>query len=158
VGLRAAQRRPILPTWARSRTEATEMARWAAGFVAHTGAYHLARTPAYAAKLAARAPRGTLRVTGGWLRWLLDLEGEPVRQAAVRQEDAEAYLKLARQRDRRVRWRATLTCLLTLTAILAGVGLLLAHRWPAGRPSPWWSRCWGWRGRRRTGRCWTPPW
>jgi DNA segregation ATPase FtsK/SpoIIIE, S-DNA-T family len=133
-GLRAAQRRPILPAWLRSRHELAEMAGWAVGFVAHTGAYHLARTPTYAGKLLARAPRGAARLTGGWLQWLLDLEGEPVRQATVRAQDAEAYLKLARQRDRRVRWRATLTCLLVLAGVLAGLGLLLAPsaaRWVA---------------------------
>jgi DNA segregation ATPase FtsK/SpoIIIE, S-DNA-T family len=133
-GLRAAQRRPILPAWARSRAELGEMAGWAVGFAAHTSAYHLARTPTYAGKLLARAPRGTARLAGGWLRWLLDLEGEPVRQATVRAQDAEAYLKLARQRDRRVRWRATLSCLLVLAGVLAGLGLLLAPpaaRWAA---------------------------
>jgi S-DNA-T family DNA segregation ATPase FtsK/SpoIIIE len=131
AGLRAARRRPILPPWLRASGELREVARWAAGFVAHTSGYHLVRTPTYAGRLAARAPCGAARVTGGWLRWLLDLEGEPVRQATVRAQDAEAYLKLARQRDRRVRWRATLTCLL-LPAMAAGaVVVLLAP--PAGR-------------------------
>src|SRR6266545_2139833 len=125
-GLRAARRRPIVPAWARSRAELAEVARWAAGFATHTSAYHLARTPTYASRLLARTPRGAARVTGGWVRWLLDLEGEPVRQATVRAQDAEAYLKLARQRDRRVRWRATLTCLLLAALAIAGVALLLA--------------------------------
>jgi S-DNA-T family DNA segregation ATPase FtsK/SpoIIIE len=134
AGLRAAQRRPILPTWLRSSGEFREVGRWAAGFVAHTSGYHLARAPVYAGRLAARAPRGTARVTGGWLRWLLDLEGEPVRQATVRAQDAEAYLKLARQRDRRVRWRALVTTALLATLALAGAALLLAPpptRWAA---------------------------
>jgi S-DNA-T family DNA segregation ATPase FtsK/SpoIIIE len=134
AGLRAAQRRPILPPWLRSRTELAALARWAAGFAAHTSAYHLTRSPAYAGRLAARAPRGSARLLAGWLRWLLDLEGEPVRQACVRAQDAEAYLKLARQRDRRVRWRATLTVLLTVVAVLATITLLIAPpatRWAA---------------------------
>jgi S-DNA-T family DNA segregation ATPase FtsK/SpoIIIE len=126
AGLRAAQRRPILPAWLRASGEFREVARWAAGFVAHTSAYHLTRTPVYAGRLVARAPRGAARVTGGWLRWLLDIEGEPVRQATVRAQDAEAYLKLARQRDRRVRWRATLTCLLLVALAGAIIGLALA--------------------------------
>jgi S-DNA-T family DNA segregation ATPase FtsK/SpoIIIE len=130
-GLRAAQRRPIVPAWLRSRAELGEVARWAAGFAAHTSAYHLARTPKYAGKLVARAPRGAARVTGGWLRWLLDLEGEPVRQATVRAQDAEAYLKLARQRDRRVRWRAAVTTMLLAALMIAGGALLLAP--PAAR-------------------------
>ncbi len=125
-GLRAAQRRPVVPAWLRSRAELGEVCRWAAGFVAHTSAYHLARTPKYAGKLVARAPRGAARVTGGWLRWLLDLEGEPVRQATVRAQDAEAYLKLARQRDRRVRWRAAVTTMMLAALAVGGVVLLLA--------------------------------
>ncbi len=124
LGLRAAQRRPVVPAWLRSRAELGEVCRWAAGFAAHTSAYHLARTPKYAGKLVARAPRGAARVAGGWLRWLLDLEGEPVRQATVRAQDAEAYLKLARQRDRRVRWRAAVTSML-LVALAVGGGVLL---------------------------------
>jgi S-DNA-T family DNA segregation ATPase FtsK/SpoIIIE len=134
AGLRAAQRRPILPAWARSSAELGEVCRWAVGFVAHTSGYHLAHSPVYAGRLAARAPRGAARVTGGWLRWLLDVEGEPVRQATVRAQDAEAYLKLTRQRDRRVRWRALVTSLLLGAIAMVGVGLLLAPpllRWAA---------------------------
>src|SRR6266545_790263 len=125
-GLRAAQRRPILPAWLRSRAELGEACRWALGFAAHTSGYHLARGPVYAGRLAARAPRGSARVLAGWLRWLLDLEGEPVRQGVVRAQDADAYLKLARQRDRRVRWRATLSILVLAALGLAGMVLLLA--------------------------------
>jgi DNA segregation ATPase FtsK/SpoIIIE, S-DNA-T family len=131
AGLRAAERRPILPAWLRSRTELGQVCRWAASFAAHTSAYHLTRTPTYAGRLAARAPRGVARLLGGWLRWLLDLEGESVRQATVRAQDADAYLKLARQRDRRVRWRATLTLLLAVAAVLATITLLVAP--PAAR-------------------------
>ena len=134
AGLRAAERRPILPAWLRSRAELGQACRWAASFAAHISAYHLTRTPTYAGRLAARAPRGSARLLGGWLRWLLDLEGEPVRQATVRAQDAEAYLKLARQRDRRVRWRATLTLLLLAVAVLATITLLVAPptaRWAA---------------------------
>jgi DNA segregation ATPase FtsK/SpoIIIE, S-DNA-T family len=126
AGLRAAQRRPILPPWLGSRAELTALARWAAGYLAHTSAYHLTRSPAYVGRLAARAPRGAARLLAGWLRWLLDLEAEPVRQATVRAQDAEAYLKLARQRDRRVRWRATLSCLLAAASVVVAVAFLLA--------------------------------
>jgi DNA segregation ATPase FtsK/SpoIIIE, S-DNA-T family len=84
AGLRAVQRRPILPAWLRSRAELSALARWAASFAAHASAYHLTRGPVYAGRLAARAPRGAARLLAGWLRWLLDLEAEPVRQATVR--------------------------------------------------------------------------
>lgn len=62
-------------------------------FVGHVAAYHSLRLPKYAGKLALRAPRGLWKVIGGLFRWLLDLEGEAVRQATVRSEDSEAYLK-----------------------------------------------------------------
>jgi DNA segregation ATPase FtsK/SpoIIIE, S-DNA-T family len=134
AGLRAAERRPILPAWLRSRAELAGVSRWAAGYAAHTSGYHLARSPVYAGRLAARAPRGAARVLAGWLRWLFDLEGEPVRQGVVRAQDADAYLKLARQRDRRVRWRATLSALLVTALGALGLALLLAPpplRWAA---------------------------
>jgi len=134
AGLRAAERRPILPAWLRSRAELAEVVRWAAGFAAHTSGYHLARSPVYAGRLAVRAPRGAARTLAGWLRWLFDLEAEPVRQGVVRAQDADAYLKLARQRDRRVRWRATVSAGLLTALGLAGMVLLLAPpllRWAA---------------------------
>ena len=134
AGWRAAERRPILPAWLRSRAELAEVTRWAAGFAAHTSSYHLARSPVYGGRLAARTPRGSARVLAGWLRWLFDLEGEPVRQAIVHAQDADAYLKLARQRDRRVRWRATVSTLLLAALGLVGMVLLLAPplvRWAA---------------------------
>src|SRR5206468_2470781 len=129
AGLRAAERRPILPAWLRSGRELGDMARWAAGFAAHVSGYHLCRLPVYGGRLAARAPRGAARVTAGWLRWLLDVEGEPVRHAVVRAEDADAYLKLVRQRDRRVRWRAVVTTVLLAGLAAAGVILALASPW-----------------------------
>jgi DNA segregation ATPase FtsK/SpoIIIE, S-DNA-T family len=45
AGLRAAQRRPILPAWLRSRAELAEVSRWVAGYAAHSTGYHLARAP-----------------------------------------------------------------------------------------------------------------
>src|SRR6266511_6087690 len=58
AGLRAAERRPIIPAWLRSPREAREMAAWALGFVAHRSLYHLVRLPVYAERLAARSPHG----------------------------------------------------------------------------------------------------
>ncbi|MGC5053573.1 cell division protein FtsK [Micromonospora sp. DT48] len=128
AGFRDAQRRPILPGWLRSRTEFTGNLAWAAGLTAHTAGYHLLRVPKYAGKLAWRAPVGVYRVTRGYTRWLFDLEGEPVRQSVVRAaidrpEEARLYQTLARQRDRRVRWRG-LTAVPTAVVLLVGLGLL----------------------------------
>jgi S-DNA-T family DNA segregation ATPase FtsK/SpoIIIE len=129
AGLRAGTRRPIIPAWLRSPQDLRDIVRWALSFAAHTSAYHLTRTPKYAAKLTARSPRGAWRVLLGGTRWLFDLEGEPVRQATVRLQDPEAYLKVSRQRDRRVRWRG-MVALFTLGATLAGgIALVLLPAW-----------------------------
>jgi S-DNA-T family DNA segregation ATPase FtsK/SpoIIIE len=56
------------------------------------------------------------------MRWVADREGEPVRLAAVRREDAAEYLKLSRQRDGRVRLRTLVAAL----ALFTGLGLALA--------------------------------
>lgn len=129
ASFRDAERVPIVPSSLKSRTEFAGNLAWAAGFGAHALAYHGLRLPKYAGRIAFRTPRGAVRVIGGYVRWLFDLEGEPVRQATVRTEDAETYIKLARQRDRRVRWRGiTAVGLLALLTVVA-VWLVLAPAW-----------------------------
>ena len=135
AGLRAAQRRPIVPAWLLAERAAAQMARWAAGYVAHTSAYHLTRGPAYGPAGRPR-PRGTARLLAGWLRWLLDLEAEPVRQATVR----------ARTPRPTSSWPANATggsaggppssCLLAAAVVLAAITLLAARRPPLVRPGP----------------------
>jgi S-DNA-T family DNA segregation ATPase FtsK/SpoIIIE len=129
AGLRAGQRRPIVPAWLRSRQELRDNARWAAGHLGHTAAYHATRTPKYAARLATRSPRGAARVSRTFVRWLFDLEGEPARQYTVRKEDPETYLKLAKQRDRRVRWRGMVAVFILGALLAGGITLALVPAW-----------------------------
>jgi S-DNA-T family DNA segregation ATPase FtsK/SpoIIIE len=120
--LAGARRRAVVPVWLRSMAELKTAAAWVARHYAHAAGYHALRAPVYAARLALQAPTGTARFIGGTVRWVADHEGEPVRLAAVRREDAAEYLKLSRQRDGRVRLR-------TLVAVLAmfiGLGSALA--------------------------------
>ncbi|MFF0762290.1 cell division protein FtsK [Streptomyces sp. NPDC003737] len=120
--LAGAKRRAVIPPWLRSVSELKTASGWVARHYAHTAGYHALRAPVYAARLALQAPTGAARFVGGTMRWVADREGEPVRLAAVRREDAAEYLKLSRQRDGRVRLR-------TLVAVLAmfiGVGAALA--------------------------------
>ncbi|MFF2144462.1 cell division protein FtsK [Kitasatospora sp. NPDC058190] len=114
--VQAEKRRPVVPAWLRSKAEFQAAARWTVGHYAHTIAFHAARLPAYAGKLAVRSPRGASRAMREFRRWTRDLEGEPIRAYAVATEDAELYLKLTRQRDRRVAARGWLTVLYALTA------------------------------------------
>lgn len=114
--IQGAARRDVLPAWARSRPEFVTGARWVAGYAGHVAAYHAVRAPWYGVRLALRAPMGGAKFVGGTLRWLVDAEGEPLRQATANAGNAAVgeYLKLCRQRDRRVRWR-------TLVAVVSGV-------------------------------------
>lgn len=114
-------RRPIVPLWLRSRREAMETLKWAGEYAAYVAGYQLARTPLYAGRLAMRAPRGLARLIGGMVRWTFDLEGEPVRLTAVQKADPEAYLKLSRQRDSRVRLRVWVSGTALVTLLIAAI-------------------------------------
>ncbi|MFD8596128.1 cell division protein FtsK [Kitasatospora sp. NPDC059646] len=118
-------RRPILPAWLLSKSELAAQTRWAAGHVGHSLAYHAVRSPLYAAKLAARSPRGAARTLSFLGRWAADAEGQPLRAAAARREDAELYLKLCRQRDNRVRLRGIITLLGSVFGLAAVIVLLV---------------------------------
>jgi DNA segregation ATPase FtsK/SpoIIIE, S-DNA-T family len=131
TAVRASQRQPIIPPWLRSRRELRAAVGWLAGHLAHTAAYHATRSPKYAARLAVRAPRGAARLLAGTLRWTLDAEGAPARQAALRRDDVEQYLKLSRQRDDRVRLRSTITTIAATAVLLVLLIVLLG---------PWWAR------------------
>ncbi|MFE8013454.1 cell division protein FtsK [Streptomyces antibioticus] len=120
--LAAARRRPVVPAWLRSLAELKTASAWVARHYAHAAGYHALRTPVYAARLALQAPTGAARFVGGTMRWVADREGEPVRLAAVRREDAAEYLKLSRQRDGRVRLRT----LVTVLGMFIGLGTALA--------------------------------
>jgi S-DNA-T family DNA segregation ATPase FtsK/SpoIIIE len=117
--LAARQWRPIIPVWLRSWSDLRAAVWHLVRFVAHVVGYHAIRGPLYGLRLLLRFPAGAWRCLRGFIRWLLDIEGHSVRVAMARDEDADHYLKLCRQRDRRVRFRATLTA--TASAVLAGM-------------------------------------
>lgn len=127
--LRSAQRRPILPAWAKSKADAKDALKVTGGHVAYSTTYHLTRVPKYAIKLVVRSPVGAVRTIGGTVRWLFDAPGEPVRQTAVRHADAAEYLALVRHRDHRVRWRGIVTAAAMIAAIVAAVAVVSADEW-----------------------------
>ncbi|MFF9749035.1 cell division protein FtsK [Streptomyces albidoflavus] len=120
--LAGAHRRSVVPVWLRSLAELRTAAAWVARHYAHSVGYHALRSPVYALRLTLQAPTGAARFVGGTMRWVADREGEPVRLAAVRREDAAEYLKLSRQRDGRVRLRT----LVAVLAMFTGLGAALA--------------------------------
>ncbi len=121
LAVKTRDRRPIVPLWLRSRSEAVSTLKWVSAHYAYVAGYQATRTPKYAAKLAARSPQGAARLIRSAVRWTFDLEGIPVRLAAVQKADAESYLKLSRQRDSRVRLRVWVAGLALVTAVIAGI-------------------------------------
>ncbi|MFI6713440.1 hypothetical protein ACIBF7_43915 [Nonomuraea sp. NPDC050478] len=103
LAARRQERSPLVPVWLRSRTDALQVLAWQAEHTGYVLAYHTLRLPKYVAKLLARTPVGTWRVLVELISWLFDLEGRPVRRAAVSKEESAEYLALSRQRDNRVR-------------------------------------------------------
>lgn len=118
------KRNPLLPAWAKSKTEAESQAKSLAARWGHTAAYHGLRTPKYALMLGALAPAGAARCIKGTWRWATDAEGGPVRGEAVRRGDAVEYLSLSRQRNDRVKLRGLVAAAAT---VLGFVGALTAY-------------------------------
>ncbi|MBB6350904.1 S-DNA-T family DNA segregation ATPase FtsK/SpoIIIE [Nonomuraea muscovyensis] len=123
---KARSRQPIVPLWLRSRTEAIQTLKWVSLHYLHVAGYQVVRLPLYGGRLTARAPRGLLHLVGGIVKWTFDLEGEPVRLAAVQKADPEVYLKLSRQRDSRVRLRVLISSAALVTLLV--VGLMMAEQ------------------------------
>ncbi|MGR6913604.1 FtsK/SpoIIIE domain-containing protein [[Actinomadura] parvosata] len=121
LAARRQERSPLVPVWLRSRADALQVFKWQAEHTGYVLAYHTLRIPKYAAKLLARTPAGTWRVLVELVRWLFDLEGRPVRRAAVSKEEAADYLALSRQRDGRVKARLWTVLVATITLVLAGI-------------------------------------
>ncbi|MFF5975719.1 cell division protein FtsK [Streptomyces sp. NPDC012769] len=128
--LAGAKRRDVIPVWLRSTSELRTAAGWVARHYTHTVGYHALRAPIYAARLALQSPVGAAKFVGGVMRWVADREGEPVRAAAVRREDAAEYLRLSAQRDSRVRLRTMVAALAMFVGLVAALAIyVLAPGW-----------------------------
>ena len=117
-GVTTETRRPIIAPWLRSRRGLLSTIERAAGHAWYATAYHGARAPWYALQLGIMAPRGTARLVASTNRWVWDREAAPLRDYAVRTEDVEEYMRLARLRGNRVRLRG----LVTVVACVFGLG------------------------------------
>lgn len=120
-GVTTEKRRPIVPSWLRSRRDLAATVQRAAGHAGYAAAYHGARLPWYGLQLTAMAPRGAARLVTSTNRWVWDREAAPLRDYAVRTEDVEEYMRLARLRGNRVRLRG----LVTVVACVFGLGFAL---------------------------------
>ncbi|SCL40079.1 hypothetical protein [Micromonospora aurantiaca (nom. illeg.)] len=120
---RGAERRPIIPAWLRSRQDAASVSRWAAGYLAHSTAYHLTRSPKYAAKALYWSPVGVWRTLATVWRWAFDREAVPFLRAAVNAEDYATYRDARERHDRRV-WRRVIWAFLPALVVIVAAGVI----------------------------------
>ncbi|MGW6456284.1 cell division protein FtsK [Streptomyces sp. NPDC055078] len=128
--MRGSKRRPVIPAWARSSSEFKAAGKGVADHAWHVAAYHAVRTPWYTMRLTLQAPRGTVRLISGSARWVTDAEGIPLRVDAADRADVGDYLKLSRQRDRRVCWRTLVAVVTSIVGVTtAAATYVLAPTW-----------------------------
>ncbi|WP_405671455.1 cell division protein FtsK [Streptomyces sp. NBC_01530] len=120
-GVSTEKRRPIITPWLRSRRDFLATVERAAGHAWYATAFHGLRSPWYATQLTLMAPRGGARLVADTNRWVWDREAAPLRDFAVRTEDVEEYMRLARLRGGRVRLRG----FVTVVACVFGLGFAL---------------------------------
>ncbi|MGH3380228.1 MAG: FtsK/SpoIIIE domain-containing protein [Actinoallomurus sp.] len=97
--------RPVWPAWIRVRDTRQAARRWAWSWTWHRAKFHAVRLPVYALKVVVYSPRGARRIAWTWSSWTFDREARPLRIRAVERGDIDAYLKLVRERNERVRLR-----------------------------------------------------
>ncbi|MET9320060.1 cell division protein FtsK [Streptomyces sp. NPDC003038] len=119
--VRDEKRKPVLAGWLTNRRDFTATARHAGANLGYATLFHGVRMPVYAGRLALMSPRGACRFIATTNRWVWDREAAPLRDFAVRTEDVEEYMRLARLRQGRIRLRG----LVTLVAAVFGLGFAL---------------------------------
>ncbi|MER5413882.1 cell division protein FtsK [Streptomyces virginiae] len=119
--VREEKRKPVLAGWLTNRQDFTATARHAAANLGYATLFHGVRMPVYAGRLALMSPRGACRFIVSTNRWVWDREAAPLRDFAVRTEDVDEYMRLAKLRQGRIRLRG----LVTLVAAVFGVGFAL---------------------------------
>lgn len=120
-GVRNEKRRPVIAGWLTNRRDFLATAKHSGANVGYAALFHGVRLPVYSARLATRAPLGACRFVANTNRWIWDREAAPLRDFAVRTEDVEEYMRLAKLRGSRVRLRG----LVTLVAAVFGIGFAL---------------------------------
>ncbi|MFC7964940.1 cell division protein FtsK [Streptomyces cinereoruber] len=115
------KRKPVLAGWLTNRRDFLATARHTGANIGYAALFHSVRVPVYAGRLALMSPRGACRFVASTNRWVWDREAAPLRDHAVRTEDVEEYMRLAKLRAGRIRLRG----LVTLVALVFGASFAL---------------------------------
>ncbi|MFI8262094.1 FtsK/SpoIIIE domain-containing protein [Streptomyces sp. NPDC085665] len=119
--VRDEKRKPVLAGWLTNRRDFAATARHAGANLGYAALFHGVRVPVYAARLGIRSPLGACRFIASTNRWVWDREAAPLRDFAVRTEDVDQYMRLAKLRQGRIALRG----LVTLIAAVFGLGFAL---------------------------------
>ncbi|MFG2195780.1 cell division protein FtsK [Streptomyces sp. NPDC048639] len=124
-------RLPVLPDWVKLPDQRKAVRKWAVRHYSTMVGYHVVRLPTiYTPKVLWYSPRGAWRWSATVGRWVFDVEGKPLRLAAVANEDAGEYLKLSRQRNDRVRLRGVIAAIAGFVGLAAALTLyVMAPSW-----------------------------
>jgi S-DNA-T family DNA segregation ATPase FtsK/SpoIIIE len=127
---RPGERHPVIPGHLRTWTGVRNTVARHGGLVAHRGAYHAVRSPAYVLLVIVWATYGLLVTIGHMIRWWWLAEQTHLRSQAVISGDAKEWRNLHQDaRDtRRSRGIALITA---AAAVLLGTVLMLHY-------APWW--------------------
>ena len=105
TGRHDAQLRPVLPAWARSRSDLEAAARWWGGRVKHEVLYHLVRVPVYAGRMLVWAPIGACRLLGKACRWVFDAEQVQLGAQQAKAGDVGSYMQVKANHKEQVKQR-----------------------------------------------------
>lgn len=118
-------RLPILAPWAKDIDEFRKTTRWLYDHYRHTWAYHLARLPLYALRVALRVPAGLIRLLATATAWCRDDLGAAALGQVNENKEPQLHHKLDEQHREHVRNR-TAVCLTAAAATLAAPLVLAA--------------------------------
>lgn len=125
---------PVVPPWMRTAGGRRAMLRWWLRRLWHSVRFHALRAPLYVLRVVTRAPLGLFALVAAGHSWVFDWRADPMEQELSRggKHEAEAFMKLRKQRSRRV--QARLIVLGVLALVLAVAAAVVWHRWPVWGP------------------------
>lgn len=120
----------VIPSYLRNKAEFTDNAKFVGRYYWHKATFHAVRAPVYALRLWARAPRGTVRLTGLWWWWVTDAEARPVVAKAAAQADPGAWVALSSTQTRRTKPRKQQSIVVAVpAAVLIALAAVLLPAW-----------------------------
>lgn len=126
---RLADAPPVLPAWLRDRAQLADGTGFVLRWYGHLWAHHAVRAPVYAARLWACAPRGTVRATRTWWRWVTDAEARPAEAKAAMDPDTWTRFVTVQSRRTGPRRRVSIVVAVPVVLLVTLAAVLLPGWW-----------------------------